>query len=60
MNLQPRHPLPSLDTQTFSLLLSAILANTLMWAAASALGALEPEPHMAVAAVPSQLQCARL
>jgi hypothetical protein len=61
MGTHPHHDRPSLDNRTFALLLSAVLANTLLWAGASMMGDMQPQAGpVAVAATPSHLQCARL
>jgi hypothetical protein len=61
MGTPSHHDHPSLDTHAFALLLSAILASTLLWAGAAVLGDPQPPPTaVATAVTPSQLQCARL
>jgi hypothetical protein len=62
MDTHPHHDRPSLDTCAFALLLSAMLANTLLWAGASVLlGDLQtPATTVATTATPSHLQGARL
>ncbi len=63
MGPHPHHDRPSLDSQAFALLLSAMLASTLLWAGASVLGETQTQASpvaMAMAATPSHLQCARL
>jgi hypothetical protein len=62
MDTHPHHDRPSMDTHAFALLLSAIFANTLLWACASVLlGDKQTQAApVAMAATPSHLQCARL
>ena len=61
MGTHPHHDRPSLDSHAFALLLSTMLASTLLWAGASVLGQTQTQPMpVAMAATPSHLQCARL
>ena len=65
MGMHPHHDRPSLDSHAFALLLSAMLASTLLWAGASVLGETQTQTQtqptpVAMAATPSHLQCARL
>jgi hypothetical protein len=61
MGMHPHHDRPSLDSRAFALLLSAILASTLLWVGASVTGETQTQATpVAMAATPSHLQCARL
>jgi hypothetical protein len=61
MSMHPHYSRPSLDTQAFALLLSAIFTSTLLWASASVVSEMEAQATaVATAATPSHLQCARL
>jgi hypothetical protein len=61
MGKHPDHDRPSLDSRAFTLLLSAMFSNTLLWAGASVISEMQPQAGLvAVAATPSHLPCARL
>jgi hypothetical protein len=61
MGLHPHHDRPSLDNQAFALLLCSLLSSMLLWAGVSVLAEVETQATpVAIAASPSQLQCARL
>jgi hypothetical protein len=58
--MHPQPDRPSLDSHAFALLLSAIFANTLLWAGASVLSGDKQTLPVAMAAAPSHSPCARL